>query len=170
MIKKIISGILIGLITAFAVEAGNPDKQMVFHTAGDDMLVFIKPRKMEISADCPAIKPLQYDITLSTQTDSVAITCTIVTKNANLQTDSTLVNGYLKIPNERLYIEPKGKNWIYRLRYKMANEDFKQAFCNSPKVELCFDKCKFIIPAKKQPAESEICRTALTLIEKNKKQ
>lgn len=167
--KRLISAVIVGIVAIFNISAGSPDKQMVFHTAGDDMLVFVKPRKMAKTAESAAVKPLEYDITLSTQTDSVTVTYTLVTKTSTLQTDSTVINGLIHIPNERIYVEPKSKNWIYRLRFKMAGKDFQQTFCGDAPVELSIDNYRFMIPQSKQPKEAEICRTAVTLIEINKK-
>ena len=133
------------------------------------MLVFVKPRKMAKTTNSSDAKPLEYDITLCSQTDSVAVTYTLITKNTYLQLDSTVINETIHEPNERLYIEPKGKNWVYRLRFKLAQDDFLQTFCGTAQLELRVDDYRFTIPQSKQPKEAEICRTALTLIEMNKK-
>ncbi|MDE6145925.1 MAG: hypothetical protein K2F96_06575 [Muribaculaceae bacterium] len=166
---KQITAVAVMVLTVLAATAASPDKQIVFHSAGDGMLVFVKPRKMAKTATSSASKPLDYDITLSTQSDTVSVTFTLVSKSASLHIDSTSVNSSLRYVNERLYVEPKSKNWIYRLRFKMPQDDFEATFCGDNPLELSVDNCGFQIPKKKQPKEAEICRTAVNIIEMNRK-
>lgn len=149
--------------------SANPGKLMVSHSVGEDMLVFIKPRKMATADKEGSANPISYDITLSTQTDTIAITYTLTARNASLQADSTFINNSGGFPNERLYAEPKSRNWIYRLRFKMPSEAFRQTFCSDHDLELKTGNCIFRLPAKKQTKAAEINRTALQMIELNKK-
>lgn len=116
-----------------------------------------------------AVKPLLYDITLNTLSDTITVTYTLIAKSPSLQIDSTAINNSMKFPNERIFIEPKSNKWIYRLRFNMSDEDFKNSFCDNSALELNVDNCSFIIPEAKKPKEADIFKTTLTLISLNKK-
>lgn len=152
-----------------AASPASPEKQMVSHSAGDDTIVFVKPRKMPTADKAASSKPITYDVTLSTQTDSVSVTYTLTTKVPTLNTDSTGVNGLRSFANERIYVEPKSKEWVYRLRFKMPSETFRETFCNTDSLELKTGNCTFLLSPKKQTKEAEINRMALKIIELNKK-
>lgn len=154
----------------FSLIAGTVNnKHFVSHSSGEGMVVFIKPRKMAKAPSSAAVKPLIYDITLNTLSDTVAVTYTLIARSPSLQIDSTALNNSLKYPNERIFIEPKSNKWIYRLRFKMSEEDFKNSFCDNSALELKVDNCAFIIPEAKKPKEADIFKTTLTLINLNKK-
>ncbi|MDE6534435.1 MAG: hypothetical protein K2K82_00315 [Muribaculaceae bacterium] len=163
--------LLINAMMALSIAAtpANPEKQMVSHSVGDDMVIFVKPRKMPTANKTSSSKPITYDVTLSTQTDSVSVTYTLITKAPTLSADSTGVNGLRSFANERIYVEPKSKEWVYRLRFKMPAETFRETFCSTDSMELKTGNCTFLLPPKKQTKEAEINRMALKIIELNKK-
>lgn len=149
--------------------AASPEKQIMSHSAGDDMIVFVKPRTIPTANKQTSAKPITYDLTLSTQSDSVAVTYTLIAPNSALHADSTIINGSSAYPNERIFVEPKSKNWTYRLRFKMPYSAFSQDFCGENELRVQTGDCLFTLPAKKQAKEAEINRAALKIIELNKK-
>lgn len=168
--KKLLFALL-ALLAALTAAAINPDKHLVYHSSGDHTIVFVKPRKMSKAPGCPAVKPLTYDITMNTMNDSVLVTFTLTTREPAQTSDSTTVNNRFTFANSRRnYIEPKGKNWENRLGFYMSQSQFSQTFCNPDSgLTLNIDGNKFEISPKNRKKDAEICRTALQIIELNRK-
>lgn len=161
-----IGAYLVGCMLAAAADS---DKQFVFHSNGADMLVFIKPRKIPATKKGLKTKPLSYDITISTQIDSITVAYTLISPSSSMPTDSIFINNTYSYANEKIYIEPKSKNWEYRLRCKLPIEDFRKTFCCDQTMNINIGDYEFLLPNSKQQKEAEINRKALQMIELNKK-
>lgn len=95
-----------------------------------------------LSQDMPCVKApsscskLKFDCTYAQQTDSVRILATIKTDRL-LNPDSVTViseaTGVIDAPAERLYINPKGKMYEYRIGFELPFDTFCRIFaCPEP--------------------------------------
>lgn len=159
MQKRTATLIWLATATFIVAVAAKPEKQIISYSACDGTLVFIKPRK---------IKGIEYDITLNSTNDSVAVTFTLHAGSTTQQTDSTTVNDSLRFANERIYVEPESKGWRYRLRFRMSAEEFGNTFCKPGILSLTIGDSRFANSEKAQRKEAEICLMAKTLMELNK--
>lgn len=117
--------ILVGLAQ---MNGGNPSNEILTKNTPDGTVIFIKPQKMKRCDGIGVLKDLEYDIVLASLSDSVSFTATLITE-APLKLDSVHVSnpGFNAMyPIERLYVEPKGKNWESRVRFYMNIIDFTE--------------------------------------------
>lgn len=158
------------LLTFMAAVGANPSKQIISHLFDEGLVAFVKPRKMPKSTGSTAVKPLVYDITMNTLSDSVSVTCTVVTPLAPLEGDSARVNGTRAYETERIYVTPVKKNWENRVRFSMPVADFEQTFgASDSDLNISFGGSGFLLPAKKQKNEAEVCRMLINMINLNRK-
>lgn len=118
--------LLILFLIPSSLPAANPLKRIETLIQPEGSVVFIKPQKL------PCIKgkmsDMQYDITITTLNDSVYFSYSIML-DTPLRIDSCqfLLSGdSLTSKAERIYIEPKGKRWIYRLRSGITYDQFNK--------------------------------------------
>ena len=160
MRKRALTLLWLATATVFAAVASKPDKHIISYSTDEGTLVFIKPRKLQA---------LEYDITLNSTNDSVAVTYTLRTPTTALSTDSTTVNDSLRFANERIYVEPDSKGWRYRLKFRMSANEFANTFCQPHALSLTVGGLRFANSIKAQSRESAICLTAQTISRLNKK-
>lgn len=147
----------------------NPDKEVISNIFPDGTTAFVKPRKMPKVKDSAAIKPMEYDVTMSTVTDSVSVTGTVVTGISPLATDSVVINDEIVFPIERIYVEPKSGKWVNRVRFYMPNDSFINSFCGESPLKVSFGECVFELSEKKLKEESVVYKRALEIIKMNKR-
>lgn len=148
--------------------AENPSKEIITYAFDEGTVAFIKPQKMPPAANSPARKPLVYDITMNTLSDSVSVTCTVISVAEPIENCSATVCDSLTYAVERIYVEPEKKAWTHRLRFKMPVGDFSGTFARAGKLTIAFGPYSFELNGKKQKGRSEICRAAMQIIELNR--
>lgn len=119
--------LIISVCVACSVNAKNPSSALLVKSTSDATVVFAKPTKMSKKKNSAALKDLEYDVTASTMCDSISITASVITA-APLVLDSVNVEcgaQCLTYSLERIFVEPKGENWLSRIRFYVPISDFK---------------------------------------------
>ena len=116
--------VICGLATSLHAE--NLSKHLITKTSPDATVVFVKPCKMKKAAGTAKADDMEYDVTLSTLTDSVYITATVRTPLPINLDSVTIAQGdkSAAYPVEKLYVEPDGKKWTSRVRVTLPRADF----------------------------------------------
>ncbi len=148
-----------------------PMKHMEVMVRPEGAVVFVKPKTMGCVRG--GKKGMEYDVTMSTLADSAFFTCTVLT-DAPTGVDSVsfrcVASGAeTRLPAERLYAEPKGDRWVYRLRCGLDSAAFASfaTSASAPEVE-----AGGMVYRHKQAAWDdcrEIYKLAKEIIERNKK-
>lgn len=166
LFKRTIS-LLGGLFLAATLNATDPAKQIITRSLGDDFLAYVKPRKMPAVKQSLALKPLEYDLTATTINDSVSLTCTIVTAQP-LLTDSMRIDT-CSFAFERIFVEPKGKTWVNRIRVYMSKANFQNLFCSDRSPQLNMNGALFLTPQKNWEPQRKTNSFMMQLIDLNTK-
>ncbi len=157
------------LLFSFPVAfAGNPSKEIITYAFDEGTVAFVKPQKMSPAANSSARKPLVYNITMNTVSDSVSVTCTVISVGGPLEECTATVCDSLTYEVERIYVEPEEKAWTNRLRFRLPIGDFNGTFARDGRLTVAFGAYGFELNVKKQKDRSEICRAALQIIELNR--
>lgn len=167
--NKFLHIILILLATTVSAHAGDPAKQIMSNVFPDGIMAYIKPRKMPKADNSAAVKPLDYDITLTSISDTILVAATVITQSHVLKADSVVVCDSLAYPLEYIYSKPKSNTWINRVRFAIPENKFAQTFGHDGSVSLKYGNCSFLLPPKKQKKEAEVCRLALEIISSNQR-
>jgi len=160
--------LLLLFLSAQIIYAGNPAKEIITYAFDEGTVAFVKPQKMPPAANSSARKPLVYDITMNTVSDSVSVTCTVISVDGPLAECPATVCDSLTYAVERIYVEPEKKAWTNRLRFKLPMADFSNTFARDGRLTVAFGAYVFELNAKTQKNRSEICRAALQIIELNR--
>lgn len=118
--------LIIVVILSYPMNAKDHSSELVVKSTYDAMVVFAKPTKMSKKKGSAALKDLEYDITATTVCDSIGVTASVITATP-LVLDSVCVEcgvQSLKYSLERIFVEPKGKNWLSRIRFYIPMRDF----------------------------------------------
>lgn len=121
------------LTFSFFLHAENLSKHVFTKTTPDGTVVFIKPHKIKRDGTTQVLKDMECDIVLTTFSDTVTFTATLITPQP-IPFDSVEVsvgnfNSYF--PVEKLYIEPTGDNWSSRVRFYTSVSDFTRLYDTS---------------------------------------
>lgn len=160
--------ILLALLP-LGLSAAKPEKEIMTHSTGEGTVAFIKPRKVDRMKGSAAAKSMEFDVTLSTLSDSVSIAATIVCPQV-LEPDSVRCNGSEAFALERIYCEPKSGKWVNRLRFYLSREQFADLFCSPEPI--VFDwggGATFEADRNRQKKLIPTNRLALEIIDLNKK-
>lgn len=118
--------LIIAVVLSCPMNAKDPSSALVVKSTADAMVVFAKPTKMSKKKGSAALKDLEYDITALTLCDSISVTASVITATP-LVLDSVSVESGVqccKYSLERIFVEPKGKNWLSRIRFYIPMSDF----------------------------------------------
>lgn len=151
-----------------------PMKHLEVLATSEGVVVFAKPSKI------PCIggntKNLEFDLTLSTLSDSVSFTCTVIGES-QLQIDNIRFSYTTPLSTdsifgccaELIYAEPKGDKWAYRLRALLSYDEFNSIVesGNSPVVTI--SPYSFQLRPSAWRDRRIIFRTATEIINQNKK-
>lgn len=126
--KRLTWVLLVGMFSSvLCLNAENLSKHLQVKTTPDGTVVFIKPQTMKKSQNSTALKDMEYDIVLTSFSDSIMMTATLITSEP-LKLDSIeIIDGnYVvdKYPIEKIYVEPSNKNWVSRVRFYMPEQSF----------------------------------------------
>lgn len=121
------------LLFSFFLHAENLSKHVFTKTTPDGTVVFVKPHKIKRDGTTQALKDMECDIVLTTFSDTVTFTVSLITPQP-ISFDSVEVsvgnfNSYF--PVEKLYIEPIGDNWSSRVRFYTPVSDFTRLYNTS---------------------------------------
>lgn len=152
----------------FALSGVNPIKSLEMMVRPNGAVVFVKSKKM------PSLngkhKAIEYDWTLSTQTDSAYIACTL-TLDKPIEADSISFvwpNNLCRSVAERIYIEPKGKKWICRLRGGMKVDQFENMTTSECPPVIEIGDYQYSVSEKKWKDYGKIYKTAVEIVRINK--
>lgn len=124
---KILTAIFCCLSTFYIANASST-KNMIIKSAPEATVVFINPATMPKIKGTDATKDMRYDITLNTRNDSVSLTASIYTTSAN-PIDTAIITyneATLRLPVEKIFIEPDDDAWLNRLRVYLPKSIFDE--------------------------------------------
>lgn len=172
---RIIAGcFLLGSIICSASSALglNPMKKLEVMIRADGAVVFVKPAKM------PCVtgggKAMEFDWTMTTLTDSVSLTYTIVCETS-LPVDSvrfvwnTPERYSFSCATEKIYEEPKGDKWVYRRRALLSKDEFDRLARSPLPPDVEAGNYIFRMKSSQWKDCALIYNTAIEIINRNKK-
>lgn len=123
-------------IMSVGVYAKNPASSLIVKANGNETLIFVKPSRMSKAKDSAAKSDMVFDVTFTSDNDSIAIRSTHITEMPE-QFDSVMIESATfvkKYPLEKIFIEPHGNKWKSRLCFYISRHAFIEivSSVNSP--------------------------------------
>lgn len=162
--------ILLSVLSADFIYSAKPLDGLRTLVSSDGAVVFVRPQTMDCISG--GGKPLDYDWTISTMSDTVSFTFSVVTETpVDLDSLSLLSpgNGRFERPLEKLYAEPKGSRWIYRMRAPFSLGDFAEISGTEDAPVLKLKGLPYSYRIKKWQECKAVYNLALNIIKENKK-
>lgn len=172
--NRILKFLIISLVICGAVApsayASDPRKHLEVKIWPEGTVVFVKPTKMSRMANSTAVKDMEYDIALNTQTDTVIITSTVITEGA-IPLDFVQIGDVGRYPVEKIYTEPISRNhWRNRLSIAIPLAEFRIFTELDEAPTVCFEGAGFRHTNKKWEDCRRTYLLALEIIKHNKKE
>ena len=143
-------------------------QHLMTKTDGDQTIAYIDNCKFNAEKNDRGIKNLTYDITALSSTDSVSVTTTIYS-DKKFKPDSVVLMGAKKCAVEKVYIEPKGKKWVSRLRFYITMKEFESIAATSVAPEMAWyvgsDTVAFSIKPKDWEKQRATWQTAIDALD-----
>ncbi len=147
-------------------------KQFVSKTSENGMIYFIKPREMpKAGKNNTVADPMEFDLTIITNKDSVAFYVTIYTKepivleNAIIQSDNKIV---VSETLEKIYVDMHKNAYKGRYKFFVDKKQLNAIYSNqNPYVVDFGNGIKFATPKSKWQKEQEIYNTVANLSKMN---
>lgn len=168
---------IISAICSVAVNVAygvKPMKHLKVLATSEGAVVFAIPSKMPCVSGGKT--PLEYDLTMSTLTDSVSFTCTI-TGDLTLPVDKICFTN-LKAQSgessfccetEKIFKEPKDDKWVHRLRAQLSEDEFKKITESVTSPKIVIGTCTFELKPSQWKDRRIIYQTAAEIVKQNKK-
>lgn len=174
MKKEYILSLLLLLLSCQTALAGNLSKRYYSYMTSEGMLYYICPQKMPKMSDSMAKKPLLYDVTHLSTTDTVTISSTIWSQFP-LQTDSVRIvqNGKVWRASaiEVIYVERDKNLYKTRVRFPLLWAELKELYSsNDPFILDFYHNFTYLYPLKEWNKKKEEMNEILRIIELNRKQ
>jgi hypothetical protein len=128
--KKVISLLFILMLSLTSI-AGNTNKLYRSSLTEKGTLYFFYAQKMPKNKDSKALKPLSFDVTYLSGSDTVSIKATVLSLNAYNQPSVTIIKADgQKVENatEVIFRDLKKKGYINRIEIKMPRSEYRELY------------------------------------------
>ncbi len=117
-------------IILICLSSAGVGKMFIQRNSSRGNLVYIFEQKMGSNSKVNSIKNIKYDYTYLSDPDSVTFLSTIVLKNPATSDSIIFSNKNLTYssPTDIIFVEPKGKNFTYRLRARLPFRTWKEFY------------------------------------------
>lgn len=170
--KKLAGCGLAVLLSAVCVAGAKPMDDLKMFVSAQGAVVFVRPKAMNCVDG--GGRALDYDWTVTTLSDTVSLTCTVMTDSPVAADSLSLCFGgetprILTKPLEKIYAEPKGKKWVYRVRAPFAYDEFRAISVSDDAPLLRMMDFSFRHSDKKWESCKDVYKLAIEIIEENRK-